>query len=590
MRARLLWKLELTYVFVLAAVLVGVDFYAGRVLRQQAFDETFLRLSSLHTLAAQTFPADGSSLPAWAARTARSGERVTVVSRDGEVLADSSEDPKAMENHGGRPEILEAWRSGEGRAVRYSNTVHRDMLYLARRVSAPGGEEVALRLSAPLAVIDSAQAQIRMKLWLVSAVALLLGALFSFYSSRGLSRRVDGLREFAARVATGNFAPLPAEREGDELSALARSLNSTAAQLDAAMRALREERDRAETILRSMVEAVAVVDPGERLRFFNRAFGEMAGIRPEASEGRPLVEVVRQPEILRLIRRALSERHVVTDEVEITRGEDLARESSYSATVSPVPTEGGDGAVLVLHDITELRRLERVRRDFVANVSHEFRTPLTAVQGFAETLLSGALHDAGHNRRFLEIIRDHAVRMGRLTADLLRLSQIEARKLELELRPVNVCSVLSACAETAHFEAAQKQLAVTVNCPPSLPPAQADSTMLREAVQNLVDNAVRYTPDGGRVRLEGALRDGRVVISVHDTGIGIPRHEQQRIFERFYRVDPGRSRELGGTGLGLSITKHLVEAQHGRIEVESEVGRGSTFQILLPVASGGEPS
>jgi two-component system phosphate regulon sensor histidine kinase PhoR len=231
-----------------------------------------------------------------------------------------------------------------------------------------------------------------------------------------------------------------------------------------------------------------------------------------------------------------------------------------------------------------LRRLERVRQDFVANVSHEFRTPLTAIQGFAETLLGGALEDKANSRRFLEIIRDHAVRLNRLTEDLLRLSQIEARKLELELRSVDVRRLFGSCVETAHVEAAQKKLTIGIECPANLPHVRADANLLREAVQNLLDNAVRYTPKGGKVTLEGSTRDGVVILAVRDTGIGIPKGEQQRIFERFYRVDPARSRELGGTGLGLSITKHIVEAQGGHIEVESEVGRGSTFRVFLPAA------
>jgi two-component system phosphate regulon sensor histidine kinase PhoR len=584
MRARLLWKLELTYVAVLLLVLLAVDFYAGRALRQQALDETSRRLDSLLTLALTNPPVSDASLhPAWAETAAQSAVRVTMIALDGIVLADSAENPQNMENHAGRPEIREALEKGAGRAVRYSSTVRHDMVYVARRSRFADGTEFILRFAAPLAEIEAAQTRVRVRLWVVSGIVLLLGATLSLLFSRALSRRVDELRAQASRIAAGDFRHLPVEHAGDELSALTRSLNATAAQLETAMQSLRQERDRAQAILRSTVEGIAVVDSEERLVFANRAFGAMLRVPPEA-ESRPLVEVVRQPDLLLLIRQSLREQRVVEGEIEIAEPENPTGAANFSVTASPVPSEGGSGTVLVLHEITELRRLERVRQDFVANVSHEFRTPLTAIQGFAETLLGGALEDKANSRRFLEIIRDHAVRLNRLTEDLLRLSQIEARKLELELRSVDVRRLFGSCVETAHVEAAQKKLTIGIECPANLPHVRADANLLREAVQNLLDNAVRYTPKGGKVTLEGSTRDGVVILAVRDTGIGIPKGEQQRIFERFYRVDPARSRELGGTGLGLSITKHIVEAQGGHIEVESEVGRGSTFRVFLPAA------
>jgi len=225
-----------------------------------------------------------------------------------------------------------------------------------------------------------------------------------------------------------------------------------------------------------------------------------------------------------------------------------------------------------------------VRRDFVANVSHEFKTPLTAIQGFAETLLGGALEDAANSRRFLEIIREHAARLGRLTDDLLKLSRIEAGKLEIELRPVALAEVIASCVDTTRLKADAKQLALEVDCPGNLPTVRGDSGLLREILQNLLDNAVQYTPAGGRITVRArAVAEGREVeVAVEDTGIGVPSAEQERIFERFYRVDAARSREAGGTGLGLSIARHLVEAHDGRIGVESEVGRGSRFIFTLP--------
>jgi two-component system phosphate regulon sensor histidine kinase PhoR len=259
--------------------------------------------------------------------------------------------------------------------------------------------------------------------------------------------------------------------------------------------------------------------------------------------------------------------------------------SPASAAAPRAATEKPSGAVVVLHDVSELRRLERVRQDFVANVSHEFKTPLTAIQGFAETLLAGALEDPGSNRRFLQIIRDHAVRLARLTDDLLKLARIEAGKLEVEFVPVRLAEMIEGCAETTLLKATRKQITLEIDVAPGLPAVRGDAGLLREVLQNLLDNAIQYTSPGGHIRVTAVAGPREAVVSVADTGIGIPLAEQERIFERFYRVDAARSREEGGTGLGLSIAKHIVEAHGGRLWVESEVGRGSKFSFSIALAS-----
>jgi two-component system phosphate regulon sensor histidine kinase PhoR len=259
------------------------------------------------------------------------------------------------------------------------------------------------------------------------------------------------------------------------------------------------------------------------------------------------------------------------------------RQHFFAVTVASVRAADTSGAVIVLHDITGLRRLERVRRDFVANVSHEFRTPLTAIQGFAETLLAGALDDPQNRIHFLQIILEHSRRLARLTEDLLKLSKMDADRLELEIRRLSVSQFVESCIETAQRPAREKDLNLSVKLPERLPDIAADRPRLTEVLQNLLDNAIQYTPSGGQIRVSAAADGNEVTFTVSDTGIGIPRSDQPRIFERFYRVDVARSREVGGTGLGLAIAKHLVEAQGGRIWVESEVGRGSQFHFTVPV-------
>jgi two-component system, OmpR family, phosphate regulon sensor histidine kinase PhoR len=433
----------------------------------------------------------------------------------------------------------------------------------------------------PLAQVPLVDPGTRWWVWAAFLGLLLLAGGAFLRVSRGTSRRIRQLQEFARRVASGDFRPLEVDGRGDELDGLARALNETAARLEESIRGLTDERDRSAAILRSMVEGVAVISAQERVLFSNRAFSQILGLEAMSVEGRPLVEVVRQSDLLAILKRALVAHERISSEIVVG----TVRPRNFAATVAPVHAEGPTGAVLVLHEITELRRLERVRRDFVANVSHEFRTPLTAIQGFAETLLAGAIEDPEHRRRFVEIIRSHAARLARLTEDLLELSRIEAGRLELEFRSLPVSQFVAACLETARLKAEQKQLRISVQLPPRLPAVRGDALHLQEVLQNLLDNAVQYTPPGGRIGVSAEAADGQVVITVADTGIGIPQAEQERIFERFYRVDPGRSREAGGTGLGLSIARHIVEAHGGRIWVESAVGEGSRFHFAIPVAS-----
>jgi two-component system phosphate regulon sensor histidine kinase PhoR len=454
---------------------------------------------------------------------------------------------------------------------------------------------VALLSAAP----DSTANQFQRRISIASAAALLVAILATIAFSQAFSARVARLKDFSRRLGEGDFRPLPVGRTNDELSSLAESLNETAVQLDRTIDSLSGERHRSSAILRSMVEGVAVVDSQEKIMFSNRAFSNILNLDTSAIEGRPIIEVLRNSDLLGLIRRALAGEEGLG--ADIAMG--IVQHRSFSVTATPVKAltavssenvsaaaqsvpavDKPSGAVLVMHDVSELRRLERVRQDFVANVSHEFKTPLTAIQGFAETLLAGAVDDPRNNRRFLEIIREHASRLARLTDDLLKLARIEAGKLELDFYHVNITELVERCAETALLKASRKQIALEIQLPPGLPAMRGDPALLREVLQNLLDNAVQYTSAGGHIGVSAGVHDREAVVSVSDTGIGVPLADQERIFERFYRVDAARSREAGGTGLGLSIARHIVEAHGGRIWVESEVGAGSKFSFSIPLA------
>jgi two-component system phosphate regulon sensor histidine kinase PhoR len=588
-RLNLFWKLGFAFFALLIAVLLPVDFYAERALRRDYERSGFEQLAAIarialahppQAIAPNSYaPVDRSSLNDWVEQMAASGVRVTVITSDGQVLADSQSDPATMENHAGRPEIHDALAVGAGQSIRHSVTINRELLYYAVRLPVADGPPLILRFASPLQTLNEELWEFRKRLWLASLVMLLVTGAASLLISRSFSGRVGRLKQFSDRVAEGDFRPIEADRSGDVMEALAVSLNQTAGRLDRTIRTLTEERNLSSAILGSMVEGVAVVNASERLLFANPGFAEILDLDVPPKSGSALVEVVRQTELLEAVRQVLKGDPRV--ETEIVTG--TLRQRFFAVTVAAVSAAETSGAVIVLHDISDLRKLERVRRDFVANVSHEFKTPLTAIQGFAETLLAGAIDDAQNRVRFLEIILEHSQRLARLTDDLLRLSQMDADRLGLEIRGVGVQQFVESCVETAQRPAAERDLRISVNLGKRLPDIAADRRRLAEVLQNLLDNAIQYTPPGGQIMLSASANGNEVTFTVSDTGIGIPQTDQPRIFERFYRVDVARSREVGGTGLGLAIAKHLVEAHGGRIWVESEIGQGSQFHFTVPI-------
>ena len=472
-------------------VLAGGDLYSWRVTRNRAQDAGFEELAALSRVARSHQPdfADSAALRLWLSDVATSGAQVTVFRSDGALLADSADPSKSpaaklgvanpnVDDGKDQAEIQQAFSKGEGRSTRHNDATDRDVLYYAVAIRPPASPAATgapaayvLRLALPLPDVDRQFSAMRRPVWTAFLVLLAFATGTSLLLFRGTSRRISGLTEFSRRMAAGDFRPLSVEPGGGSLDALARELNKSAARLDASIGMLTDERNRSAAILGSMIEGVAVIGEDERVIFSNRAFSQILGLADLGEiEGRPLLEVARQSDLLAAIRMALSGHQQVTSEIVVG----TVRPRSFAVTAAPVQAASHKGAVLVLHEISDLRRLERVRQDFVANVSHEFRTPLTAIQGFAETLLGGALDDPANRRRFVEIIREHAMRLARLTEDLLKLSRIEAGQLKLEFRPVSVAQLVESCVETAQLKATPRNLALSVQLPDGLPAVRGD--------------------------------------------------------------------------------------------------------------------
>ena len=367
----------------------------------------------------------------------------------------------------------------------------------------------------------------------------------------------------------------------DEIAALGHALNAMAMRLKEKMQDLDGERAKLAAILDSMAEGVIATDSRGRILLLNPGARAIFGLHGQTATGRPFLEVIRQKELFDLVKACQTCGAGETCRREMELGPPINRILEAHAVSVRIDPEG-QGTLLVLHDITDLRRLERVRTEFVANVSHELRTPLTSIRGYRETLLDGALEEAANARRFLEVAHTHAERLGRLVDDLLQLSDIETGKVILKPAPLPLQEVASAVLAMFESQAAAKNLALLNRVAPDLH-VQADRDRLSQILVNLVDNAVKHTPEGGRITLAATREpDGFVEIQVADAGIGIPSTDLPRITERFYRVDKTRSRELGGTGLGLAIVKHLVQAHGGELWIESELNRGTAVHFALP--------
>jgi two-component system phosphate regulon sensor histidine kinase PhoR len=579
-RNRVFFKLLLMFVAVIAAVAVTLGVTVTRYWERSLRDQIQLSLTEKTRIFAQRVQNDRQHpLEQMVHEDAKAaGARATVIDRTGKVLADSEANPEAMENHATRPEFAEALQhDSAGSSVRSSSTIGVPFLYVAVPLEQPpgkgDGEPAAVRLAHPLASLHQTTARVRHTLLWTSGLAVLVAMALSLIAAQSVARRLRRILAFAARIAAGDLSARIADNSSDEIGRVAAALDSTAHQLERSFRDVRTGQQQLETLLNSMQEAVIAISADGKVQWANRVMARLtaSGVRL----GAPVVETVRDPDFLRVVTEAV---HSVG--VRTTRATSIVPGRCYNVTAAPMP---GAGAVAVLHDVTEIERVEKTRRDFVANVSHELRTPLTSIQGYAETLLESASAGASE-REFLEIIRKNAVRMATLSEDLLTLARVESGEVAFRFRPVAPAEMLEDVAKSFVEIARSKAVELIVEAPTARA-VDSDTDAVHQVLANLIDNALKYAAAGGKIVL-GAREAGAVVeFYVRDFGPGIASEHLPRLFERFYRVDKARSRESGGTGLGLAIAKHIVRAHGGTIRAESALGHGSTFLFTLPVAT-----
>lgn len=512
-----------------------------------------------------------------------SNMRITVVLQGGEVIGDSEEDPARMDNHAGRPEIRKALGGETGLSLRYSATLEENLMYVAVPLD-ERPELGVVRVSVPVTSLEQIPRRVLTRFATVSVVVLLAAAGLSFLVARRIVKPLEIMKSGAEELARGKLETrLPVSR-WEEIGSLAEEMNRMAASLDDRIRRETSQKNEMEAVLGSMAEGVLALDLKERVLSLNRAARAHLGVRGEDVVGRTMMEVVRNPALHELVVDTLSGKEPVEGEV-IFRD----REEKYLQVHGTVLRDSGSvaiGALIVMNDVTRLRKLEEIRRDFVANASHEIRTPVTSIKGFVETLLDGALEDKETTERFLEIIGRHADRLNAIVEDLLSLSSIEkvSGREEVSLEERALQEVVEEAIELCRAGARKKDVALKVRCGEDIT-ARVNPSLLVQAVVNLVDNAVKFSLEGGEVEVQCHRRGAIAVIEVRDRGCGIAREDIPRLFERFYRADKARSRELGGTGLGLAIVKHIVQVHGGEVTVDSEIGQGSTFAINLPAAS-----
>jgi two-component system, OmpR family, phosphate regulon sensor histidine kinase PhoR len=546
MRTRIVRRFLWSAFILLAISLFGVDMYVTQVTASNAIEDLRAALSTQGRILASELTPVSPNFETWVKTAAtESGARVTMLNRDGAVLADS--EPSSL-------------------------SPSDDVLSVTVPI-----ETGTLQLSRSLESIHARAGALQFRLLAVSFVSLALAAGLAFIFVQSFSRQTSSLRAYTERLLDPQISEQELPSGDDDLGALAQSLRRTVPRIRGLLESLKLEGSRREAILASMVEGVLAVDKDLRVTFCNNSFARTVGARIPVNPGMQLLELVRDPALIEIMTDVLGTGERVERRLTLA----AADQHSFEVLAGPMAGPSTRGALAILHDVTELERLERVRKDFVANVSHELRTPLAAIRGYAETLLDGALEDRENNHRFVEIIQAQATRLTNIASDLLTISELESNHAAPAPKPVSIRAALESALRTVESGARIRGVRLLSDELDDLQ-VLGNELQLEQVFVNLLDNAVKFNRPNGEVRVEALSTDGQAQIVISDTGIGIPSEHLPRVFERFYRADKARSREMGGTGLGLSIVKHVIEQMGGTVAVASQVGQGSRFTLTVP--------
>lgn len=506
------------------------------------------------------------------------GTRITVVDPEGEVLADSEKTFTDMENHLKRPEIQSAFKGEIGKSIRYSTSLRTKMMYVAVPVEKAGKIIAVLRLSLPLSDLKN----LSQFLWGIIVSSTFIGFLIAFFISTifsiSLTKPIGNVALAAQEIARGNYDMKINTVASGEIKILADSFNDMADNLKTTVRKLLDGKQKTEAILESMADSLIAVDQNCNVVMINPPAERLFNVSQKEALGKHLLEIIRNNELYNSINETLAGNNIVYKEIRILTPE----EKIFRVHIAPIMGEGNYGVVAVLRDITELRRLEKIRTEFVANVSHELKTPLTSIAGFVETLLDGAYKNKDHCLYFLGIIKEETDRMTRLINDLLYFSRIETSKEVIQKAKVYIPNVVMKALSVLQTSINEKQHQITLDIPKDINPIISDKDSLLQILINLLDNAIKYTPHHGKIKIKAEEKEEYTSIIIADSGVGISKEALSRVFERFYRVDKARSNNLSGTGLGLAVVKHLAKGLSGEIDVESEPGKGSTFTVKIP--------
>lgn len=579
------WRIAIPYVILILLAMAGLTVYLSVLVRDAYVGDLRARLTAEARLV-------GDALASPLAR-GESGEvfdslaqhyaslldaRITIIGPDGTVLGESHEDRTQMDNHLYRPEVQQALATGQGHSIRFSRTVGYEMMYVVVPVTAEGQVTGIVRIALPLRQIEANVAHLRKTVLPAMLLMASLAVLLAVLIAERTARPVRQLTRIAERMAEGDLHArlLPTTR--DEVGTLTRAFNQMADRLRETITTLARERGRLAAVLDNMADGVLITDGDGHVRLINPAAARLLGTSEETALGHSLARVARNHRVVGLWQQCRERGDEQIELVEVDR-----RGPFLQVIVTPLQDAEPRACLVTLQDLTRLRRLETVRRDFISNISHELRTPLASLKALVDTLRDGALEDPPAARRFLDRIETEVDAMTQMVQELLELSRIESGQVPLRLHPTPVTEVVSPPVERLRPQAERAGLRLGMDLPPGLPAVLADAEQVQRVVTNLVHNAIKSTPQGGEVVVAARLVDDEVVISVRDTGIGIPAQDLPRIFERFYKAD--RARSGGGTGLGLAIAKHVVQAHEGRIWAESVEGQGSTFYFSLPVSS-----